>query len=205
MPVEERVDRLERIVEEFVTNVGIEFNKVYNLQMRTEAELKEFKDEMKEFKDEMRAQTRNMNIKWGEMAKKLGTIVEDLVAPSIPGIVKEALGLEIEFFGIRIKKKLKDGRTKEYDALATVGDYVVLNSTKSTLESSDVREFIKEIEELRDFFPEYKGKKIIGIMASLFLDEGVLRYIERSGFLALAIGDNLMEIKNSKGFKPKEW
>ncbi|HRY14585.1 MAG: hypothetical protein KDI73_11890 [Candidatus Competibacteraceae bacterium] len=31
--VEERVDRLEKIVPEFVLNVGIEFNKLYNFQM----------------------------------------------------------------------------------------------------------------------------------------------------------------------------
>lgn len=40
MPGEERVDRLERALEGFVTNVGIEFNKLYNSQMRTEAELR---------------------------------------------------------------------------------------------------------------------------------------------------------------------
>ena len=41
MPViEERVDRLERIVEEFVAGVGVEFNKRYNSPMRTEAELR---------------------------------------------------------------------------------------------------------------------------------------------------------------------
>ncbi len=37
MPViEERVSRIEKAVEEFVKNVGIEFNKLYNSQMRTE-------------------------------------------------------------------------------------------------------------------------------------------------------------------------
>lgn len=41
MPVEKRVGRLERALEWFVTNVGIEFNKLYNSQMRTEAELRE--------------------------------------------------------------------------------------------------------------------------------------------------------------------
>ena len=38
--VEARVDRLEEVLEEFITNVGIEFNKLYNSQLRTEAELR---------------------------------------------------------------------------------------------------------------------------------------------------------------------
>ncbi|MDI6889845.1 MAG: hypothetical protein QMC83_02740 [Thermodesulfovibrionales bacterium] len=111
--IEERVDRLEKVLSEFITSVGIEFNKVYNSQMRTDAELRLFKDEMKAFKDEMKQINREMNIKWGEMANKLGTIVEDLVAPSIPGIVNEEFGLEVTDLMVRRKKRLEDGRVRE--------------------------------------------------------------------------------------------
>ena len=78
----ERVDRLEEALRQYVTSVGA-------AQLRTEAELRTFKDEMREFKDEMREfkdenrrQTREMNRQWGELANRLGTLVEDLVYPS---------------------------------------------------------------------------------------------------------------------------
>ena len=74
--------------------------------MRTEAEPREFKDEMLNYKEENRQQIREMNIKWGEMAKKLGTITEDLVAPSIPRIVEEEFGLEVTDLTVRRGKKL---------------------------------------------------------------------------------------------------
>jgi hypothetical protein len=48
--VEERVDRLEQALQSFITSVGIEFNKLYNSQMRTEAELRAFKDESRVFR-----------------------------------------------------------------------------------------------------------------------------------------------------------
>ena len=51
--LEERVSRIEKVLEDFIVSVGIEFNKLYNSQMHTEAELRAFKDEMKDFKDEM--------------------------------------------------------------------------------------------------------------------------------------------------------
>ena len=196
--VEDRVDRLERVLEEFVTNVGIEFNKVYNSQMRTEAELREFKDEM-------RQQNREMNIKWGELANKMGTLAEDLVAPSLPRIVKEEFGLEVTDLTIRRKRKLKDGSSREYDALTIANGYVFLNSTKSTLRPSDVERLIEEIKEFRDVFPEYKKHKIIGILASLYVDESIIKRAEKVGFSVLAVGDQLMEVRNTKGFKPKEW
>ena len=46
----ERVDRLEEALQTFVTSVGIEFNKLYNSQMRTEAEMRAFKDEIAAFR-----------------------------------------------------------------------------------------------------------------------------------------------------------
>jgi hypothetical protein len=196
--VEERVDRLEQALENFITNVGIEFNKLYNSQMRTEAELRDFKEEM-------RHQNREMNIKWGELANKMGTLAEDLVAPSLPRIVKEEFGLEVIDLTIGRKRKLKDGSSREYDALTIANGYVFLNSTKSTLRPSDVERLIEEIKEFRDVFPEYKKHKIIGILASLYVDESIIKRAEKVGFLVLTVGDQLMEVRNTKGFKPKEW
>lgn len=51
----ERVDRLEEALANFVTSVGIEFNKAYNSQLRTEAELREFKEEMRLYREDTQA------------------------------------------------------------------------------------------------------------------------------------------------------
>ncbi len=67
MEVKERVSRLEEAIEEFVKSVGIEFNKLYNSQMRTEAELRAFKDEMRAFKDEMKVFKDEMKVFKDEM------------------------------------------------------------------------------------------------------------------------------------------
>jgi hypothetical protein len=210
--VEERLDRLEELVQEFVINVGIEFNKLYNSQMRTEAELRAFKDEMKEFKNEMkdfkeeaRRQTREMNRQWGDLANKLGTLVEDLVAPSLPRIVREVLDRDVIDLSVRRKRKLPDGRVHEYDAIAVTEDVVCLNSTKSTLRSTDVDRFVEELAGFREFFPEYRDTPLVGILASLAVEESVLNYAEKVGFVVLATGDQLMEVKNRPGFEPRLW
>ena len=59
-------------------------------------EMREFKDEMREFKDEMpeykewsRNQIKTMNRQWGDLANKMGTLAEDLVAPSVPRILRD--------------------------------------------------------------------------------------------------------------------
>ncbi len=210
--VHERVDRLEDALQNFVTSVGIEFNKLYNAQMRAEAEMRvfredaqAFKDEMRAFKDEGRQQNREMNRRWGELANKLGTMVEDLVAPSLPRIVHETLNQEVLDLSVRRKRKLPDGRVQEFDAIAVTADLVCPNSTKSTLRSSDVDQFVREIDAFRAFFPEHRHLPVVGILASLAVDESVLKYAEKTGFVVLAVGDQIMEVKNRPGFEPKRW
>ncbi|MBF0338209.1 MAG: hypothetical protein HQL05_10290 [Nitrospirae bacterium] len=161
---------------------------------------------MEEFKREMRESKRELNKTLGEISNKQGKMVEDLIHPSLPRIIKESFGLHVTDFYIRRKKELPDGsNVKEYDAVARVGQYVFVNSTKSTLRVTHAEEFKNDLEEFRSYFPEYKDCKLIGILASLYIDPTVLIHMEKQGFLLLAVGDELMEVKNSKGFKPKEW
>jgi len=79
-----------------------------------------------------------MNKKWGEISNKLGTLVEDLVAPSLPRIIEEYLNEHAYDLMVRLKHRLPDGRVKEFDALVITPDCVCLNSTKATLRIADV-------------------------------------------------------------------
>ena len=146
-----------------------------------------------------------MNRQWGDLANKLGTLAEDLVYPSLPRIVAQTLGREILDLGVRRKRRLADGRVKEFDAVAVMADLVGLNSTKATLTSADVDRFVADIATFREFFPEYGELPVVGILATLAVEESVLNYAEKVGFLVLAVGDEVMEVKNRPGFEPKRW
>jgi len=139
--LEERVYRLEVVLEKFIKSVEI-------AQMRTEAEIRALKDEMKAFKDEMRdfknemkdfkeemlafkeemkdfkdemlafkeesrRERAEMNKRWGEITNKLGTFAEDMIAPNIKGIAKRYFGCEdFDFFGVRVKKRHSKDKSK---------------------------------------------------------------------------------------------
>ena len=94
---------------------------------------------------------------------------------------------------------------KEFDVIAVCGDYLMVNETKSKLEPSNVPELLETIREFREYFPEYKDKKIIGSLATLFADESLIKYASREGILILAVGEELMDVMNEPGFKPTEF
>ena len=167
--------------------------------------MKTFKDEMCAFKEEGREQNREMNRRWGELADKMGTMVGDLVAPNLPRIVREVLEQDVLDLCERRCRRLADGRSRAFDAVAITADLICLNSTKSTLRNADVDRFVEEIASFREFFPEYQHLPLVGILASLAVEESVLNYAEKQGFVVLAVGDQVMEVKNRPGFVPKRW
>jgi hypothetical protein len=146
-----------------------------------------------------------MNRKWGGLANKLGSMVEDLVYPSLPRVIQETVGQEPDRVAIRVKQRGPDGQRKELDAYAVTEDLVFLNSTKATLRSADVDAFIGEIATFHDCFPEYRDLRLVGILATLAVEESVLSYAEKQVFLVFAVGDEIMEVKNRPGFEPRRW
>lgn len=200
----EVVERVSALEEALMKLAYAQFNTEMELQNLSK-EMAAFKNEMAAYKEENRQTNREMNRRWGQIANKLGTLVEDLVAPSLPRIIKEVAGQEVIDLSIRRKRRLTDGQVREFDALALTADTLCLNSTKSTLRSSDIERFSEEVEALRAFFPEYATYPLIGILASLAIEPSVLHYAERQGLLVLGVGDQLMEVKNTPGFTPKRW
>jgi predicted RNase H-like nuclease (RuvC/YqgF family) len=227
---DERVDRLEEALQAFVRDVGVEFNKLYNAQIRGEAEtqalreeMKAFKDEMAAFKDEMadfkdemadfkkemsdykeeaRAQNRQMNRRWAEIADKMGTLAEDIVAPNLPRVAREMFACEaVDLFTVRMRKRW-DGETREYDVIVACGDYVLVNETKSTLKSAHVDQMIGVLGEFRKVFPEYRDKRLIGVLASLYVDQSVVRRASSKGILVMGMGENTMEVLNKEAVRP---
>jgi len=180
--------------------------RAFQQEMRAfQQEMREFKDEMSEFKDEMRQESREMNRRWGDISNSLGMLVENMVAPSIPRVLREVLGCPDggeQFLTVRFRSKLSDGRTREFDAIAGCGEYLLINETKSRLGPSDIDSFIEVLKIARDFLPEYAERKIVGALASLYVDPSLVAAGERRGLLMLGMTDEAMEVLNSSDFHP---
>ncbi|MBC7320485.1 hypothetical protein H5T89_07545, partial [bacterium] len=76
--VTQKVDRLEQAMLELIEQSRV-----------TKEELAQLSREMLEFKDEMRVFKDEMNKRWGELANKMGTLVEDIFFPSFEIVLKK--------------------------------------------------------------------------------------------------------------------
>ena len=207
--VEQKVDRLEKALEDFIFNVGIEYNKLINSQMRTEAEMRAFKDEMrasreeserdrkalhnemKEFKDEMSdfkkrqdEENRRKNKEWSNLAKKMGTIVEDLIAPALRPVLSSYFNCQVTMEGQRQFRR-KDGEDYEIDAIAGCDNRVFMIEAKSTPRFSDVKDIAVKRDRFFDFFPEHEGKELIVIYGSITFPDNIIKEASKNRMYVL--------------------
>jgi hypothetical protein len=210
MPViEERIDTLESILGQFIVHTDVALKRLENemkefkdemRKFREEAErdrkslheeMKEFKDEMKEFKDEMtsfrnemKEESKRKNREWSNLAKKMGTLVEDLIAPALRPVLNKYFGCDVSMEGQRMFRR-EDGQDYEVDAIAACNDKVFMVEVKSTPRFDDIKEILEKKERFFEFFPEHQGKDLIVIFGSITFADDVVEHAGRNGIYVL--------------------
>jgi len=232
LEIEERVNHLDELMARLIQTVDRTSKEMRRSYERSQRDMQDFRDEMhdfkeemrqsresferemrqsrekseremQEFKAEMRQSKRDLDKKWGELSNKLGSMAEDLVAPSIPRILKKLTGCtaEIEYSAVRVRKS--EPQNQEFDVVVKCENWVFINETKSTLRPEHLEKFHRLMQRIRDYFPEYKENQFIGAIASLYVDQSLVEYGETLGLVVLGFGEELMDVLNSAKYTLK--
>ncbi len=168
------------------------------LQHRNEFAITSLTRGIDAFKEEMRADRREMNKKWGDLANKMGTVVEDIIYPGLTGILRDYFDVEAEFLAqrIRVQHPKDPGRLREFDIIAVAGDRLFLNETKSYVRQEYLEAFVQNKEEVFEYLPLHAGKTLVPIFSSLNLPEEAVRYLTKHKCYAMMMGDEHLDIVN---------
>ncbi len=187
-----QTDSLESVLEKFIVSTD-------NALTRLEREMREFKDEMREFKMESERDRKQMNKQWGDLANKMGTLVEDIVAPNIPRVAKEYFHIDkIDYFAIRVMKRNTRNPSirKEFDVIAVSETHFFLNETKATPRVNYIDLMIETLEEIDAYFPEFQDRTLVPIFSSLSIPGDIAKYLSRKRIYAMGMKDDTMSIVN---------
>jgi hypothetical protein len=168
---------------------------------RWEAEQTQRDADRRAYEEEKRLAQR----KWGEMANKMGTLVEDIVAPGIPTVFRNLFGLDrLEADAQRMHRTHRRDRSREreFDYVVAAGDVLLITETKSTLRPEDIPDFVAALREARDYLPEFSDKRIVGALASFSVHPTLVVAGERQGLLMFGLGTGLLQVLNTPGFQP---
>ena len=167
----------------------------------SERRREEDRQEAARYWEEVERERREMNKRWGHLANKMGSMVEDLVGPSVRRMASEIFDCGDEvFFAARLVRTRSDDRSRrrEFDGLYVGTRGVVLNETNSAPDSRDVRDFVRFFKsgEFFLYFPEYRDLPVVPVFSSLNLQDNLVTMLTRNGVYALAMGGETMQLLN---------
>jgi myosin heavy subunit len=193
---------LERVVAQTRKEMSESKAELERVVAQTRKEMSESKAELErvvaQTRKEMSESKAELNKKWGDLANKLGTVVEDIVAPNIPTIAKKYFKVE-EIQRIMMNLYIKSEslkKEKEFDLILVAKDLVILNETKTTVRQNYLEEFIQSLPEFFEFFPELKGRKLIPIFSSMSFTPPQLAYLTKHKIYAMSMSGDTMELLN---------
>jgi len=198
--IEDRVDRLDALFGQFISEMA-----VINLHAEERNRLAEERNRLAEermarFEQEMRASKRELDKKWGDLANKMGTILEDIVAPNLQRLAQDYFRLTpVLDFMIRRARRRPDCLTveTEFDALLVGAEAVILGEAKSTPSIGSADAFADKVRVFFDFFPEYRGRRLIPVFGSWAIADPVIERLTQQGIYALRMGEDTMELANA--------
>ena len=126
--------------------------------------------------------------------------VEDIVAPNIPRIGKEILGIngeQEELFSaprLRVWLPQDHSRMREFDYVYATQKGWILVESKNDPKLKDVDAFREMLAEVKEYFPQYAALPLYPIFAALNVPDHVVKYCTRHRIYAL--GPETMQLLN---------
>lgn len=193
---------------ERVADVEFHLAQLADAQLKTEIavqglsrEMREFKNEMSDFKREAEADRRRMNKAWGDLANKMGTVLEDIVAPNIKRLALERFGCDpLDSFIVGIERRGLDGSMREFDVLAVGATRIVFAESKSTISERAITDVVEKVRTFFDHFPEWGGRELIPVIATWRVKNPSHAELNAYRIFGVEMGDDTMELINDGEF-----
>ena len=207
-----RVDRLEDLMAGLIEQARITQQQIAETNARIEGyiqstqqqidrlsiEMRDFKDEMLDFKEWSKRNIENLNLQWGNLANKMGTLVEDIFSPSIDQVIQKHFRVQCDI--IDTNKLIRKGKESlELDILAlsreTKQAFIVeVKSSPDRIEYID--KFIEKLKRVPQFLPELEDYTLIGIYAGLNMNEETVNILTQKKLYAMIVKGDILEIVN---------
>ena len=167
----------------------------------TDRRMQETDRRMQETDRQMRETDRRLQKAEDLFTTQWGKLMESLVRGDL---VKLLAGRDVRVQGLaRDTLKRRGGESYEVDIMAVNGEEIVVVEVKTTLRPEDVRRFRSKLGRFKEWWPEYRDRKVYGAMAFLQASDHVALHAERQGFFVIRATGDSASIVNAEDFEPR--
>ena len=182
-PTLERLRALTRDIEAITEG----FREIRKSQRKTDEQMRETDRRLQKAEDLFTTQ-------WGKLMESL--VSGDLVR------LLDGRGIRVQRLAQRTLER-RGGESYEVDILAVNGEEIVVVEVKTTLRPEDVRRFRSKLGRFKEWWSEYRDRKVYGAMAFLQAADGVALHAERQGFFVIRATGDSASIVNAEDFEPR--
>jgi hypothetical protein len=141
----------------------------------------------------------------GKLSKRMGEVVEFMVAPNLREKFKE---FGFNFSESSQRKDVTDKENKisfEIDVFLENYSKAMLVEVKTTPTTEDVKDHVKRLQKMRKYADLHGNKRtFLGAVAGVVIKDTVRKYILKQGFFVIEPSGESFNITPPNG-KPKEW
>ena len=217
----ERVDRLELALASFVehtermvaaihedvaeiraSNARTD-RKLLEMQQQAEKDRQQAEKSRQQDREQTEKDRIDFNKRLAEIADAHGRLIEDMVWPNGSRIATELFeGDVIVTSAIRVKRKhpADAGQMMEIDLFVAGSRHLFVCEAKSKVTPEKVADYLERVARIPEFFPEFAVLKILPALASVHIDESMVKHLNRCRVYAVAFGDETMELLNKGAF-----
>jgi hypothetical protein len=163
--------------------------------------------EMAEIRQNLREMAKASADAWkaiGELGNKWGTYTEGEAAPAVDRVLREKFGANTVIEHATVRKR---GASQEFDTIGIVNgkkNQVILTEIKSNLTEGELKKFEKKFADFFEFFPEYRGMTLLGLLVAVQMPQGMPDRVARRGFYLMRPSDSSFDLlPPPKDFHPR--
>ena len=196
-PTLERLRELTRNIEAITES----FRELRKSQRKTDEQMQETDRRMQETARSMQETDRRLKKAEDLFTTQWGKLMESLVSGDLVRLL-DGRGIGVRRLAQRTLER-RGGESYEVDILAVNGEEIVVVEVKTTLRPEDVRRFRSKLGRFKEWWPEYRDRKVYGAMAFLQAADGVALHAERQGFFVIRATGDSASIVNAADFEPR--
>lgn len=200
-PTLERLRELTRNIEAITESIR-EDRKSQKEDRKSQKERSEELDRrMKETDRQMKETDRRLKKAENLFTTQWGKLMESLVSGDLVRLL-DGRGIGVRSLAQRTLTR-RGGESYEVDIMAVNGEEIVVVEVKTTLRPEDVGRFRSKLVRFKEWWPEYRDRKVYGAMAYLQASEEVALHAERQGFFVIRATGDSASIVNAEDFEPR--
>ena len=171
-----------------------------NIEAITES-FRELRESQRETAEQMQETDRRLKKAEDLFTTQWGKLMESLVSGDLVRLL-DGRGIGVQRLAQRTLER-RGGESYEVDILAVNGEEIVVVEVKTTLRPEDVRRFRSKLGRFKEWWSEYRDRKVYGAMAFLQAADGVALHAERQGFFVIRATGDSASIVNAEDFEPR--